>query len=109
MFHYDCEGNALVLRYSTAKKHGHKAYSIDKGLLGCVFRNRQPVKVDDIRKDWRYDDDRGDSVYHYMAVPVVSNDRTIGVIECLNHEPDSELRYPFPESAITLLKSVALR
>lgn len=57
-------------------------------LAGWVVQNRQPVIVNDVQKDRRHDESVDEktrfSTSSLMGIPLVTKDKTIGVLEVLN-------------------------
>lgn len=62
--------------------------SIDEGIIGAAARSRQPVLVGDVRKDERYLPVPGaDDIRSELALPIVSGDRLLGVLNIETREP----------------------
>jgi sigma-B regulation protein RsbU (phosphoserine phosphatase) len=77
LVHGDVEGKLQGYRISK-----------DMGIAGWVATNREPLIVNDARKDWRFSP-HVDEAFNFLTrsilcVPMVARDRVIGVIEVLN-------------------------
>lgn len=81
--------------------------SIDKGIAGWVAREATPVVVRDVRDDPRFapefDAETGFSTRNIVAVPLVSKERLLGVIELINLLDDTE----FGDRELELLRTLA--
>lgn len=80
---------------------------IDKGIAGWVAREVTPVVVRDVRSDPRFapefDAETGFSTRNIVAVPLVSKERLLGVIELINLLDDTE----FGDRELELLRTLA--
>lgn len=78
-----------------------------EGVAGWVAENRTPAVIEDVRSDTRFssrvDETFGFQTRSLAAVPLVEEDRVLGVIEAVNKEFDR----PFSEKDRDLLQIVA--
>ena len=77
----------IVVGGSATRLHG-TWMSIDRGIAGWVAREATPVIARDVKSDSRFaaefDGETGFETRSIVAVPLVSKDRVLGVIELLN-------------------------
>jgi phosphoserine phosphatase RsbU/P len=65
----------------------HWRFGMGQGIVGTVAQTRRPLRVGDVRKDPRFIL-AGVPVRSELAVPLLSQDRTVGVLEVGSFEPD---------------------
>jgi putative methionine-R-sulfoxide reductase with GAF domain len=72
-----------------------------QGIVGHVMQTRQPLLVNDTRKDDRY---RVDDVYRLseVCVPIIHNDELLGIVDSEHHIPNY-----FSERDIKILTTIA--
>jgi sigma-B regulation protein RsbU (phosphoserine phosphatase) len=84
----DPTGTKLIPRFSfsDSKVITKPALTIDRGLIGCAARMRQPVVVGDVQADPRYikfhEETRSE-----LSVPLIVKDKLIGVLDIENATP----------------------
>ncbi len=85
------EGNELVFRLALGKKAAEiKPFRIplDQGIAGWVVQNAQGIYSNDVHNDPRFyampDNEIGFVTQALMAVPLIVNERAIGVVEVIN-------------------------
>ena len=82
------------------------AVSVDLGLSGFVFETCEPVLVDDVRNEPRYegklDSEFGTKTRSLIAVPIRRGGKSGGLIEALREEPR-----PFTASDLEFIMAVA--
>jgi len=70
-----------------------KRFPADTGVAGWVLVTRQPLVVDDLTKDTRFARDAAESTGYVprglMAVPLLEEDRALGVLEVLDRPEES--------------------
>src|SRR3954471_16719276 len=80
-----------------------KRFPADTGVAGWVLVTRQPLVVDDLTKDTRFSRDAAESTGYVprglMAVPLLVDDRVLGVLEVLDR-PEVD---PFTLAEMNLL------
>jgi len=114
-FLYDSRRAAFVLKGSVGElsnKIGEISYQMGEGLTGWVCENRQPVLLKHPHKDPRW---RGrhlefpsDQIASFLAVPVVSRGKTIGVLRAIRRTTDNPLLdNTFTETDMKVLLAIA--
>ena len=105
----DEEGGDLVFRVAVGEAADDMIglhMPLDQGIVGWVARSGEPLMVPETHVDERFysgvDDKTGFYTRAILAVPIKTNDRTIGVIEVLNPAVGG-----FDEDAQRILLSVA--
>lgn len=83
-----------------------KHIALDSGVAGWIARNRQPVRLNDAQADPRFydaiDTITAVKTRSLLAVPLITKDRFIGVIEVIN-----KLNGVFDEHDLELLQALA--
>lgn len=105
------ETNELVFEKTSGKKGtGRKIkkmrLKLGEGIAGWVAQEKIPVVVPDVTKDPRFSS-RVDQEIHYqtrslLSVPILSNDRVLGVIEVVNKTTNE----PFTKEDLQLLLKI---
>ncbi|MBW8011330.1 MAG: SpoIIE family protein phosphatase [Chloroflexi bacterium] len=102
------DGDELVFQIAIGEKSEEiKPFRLprDQGIAGWVVENAQGLIVNDVRKDARFyadaDAETGFITQDLMAAPLISNERTIGVIEVSN-KPGG-----FTDADLDLLTTIA--
>jgi signal transduction histidine kinase len=114
-FLYDLRRAAFVLKGSVGElsgKIGEISYQMGEGLTGWVCEHRQPVLLARPHKDPRW---RGrhlefpsDQIASFLAVPVVSRGKTIGVLRAIRRTTDNPLLdNTFTETDMKVLMAIA--
>ncbi len=94
-----------------------KRVTAGKGLVGEVARSGQPVIVNDVPNDPRWAGELGKGNFHtqtVLAVPLITQDRVIGVLELLNKRSgiftpdDAELLTTFAGQAAVAIENARL-
>ena len=88
---HDAQGRRLVFSASRTFEHGlidGVRISVERGIVGWVARNRQPVRLDDATADARHDPTlarRTGLVPHGMiCVPLLHRGRLLGIVQVIN-------------------------
>lgn len=96
---YDREEDELVfaaVRGAREKELLHYRIPADQGIAGWVGQHMRPVLVPDVRDDDRWsaavDQSVGFHTCSLMAVPLVIEDRLLGVMELVNSRAENEFR-----------------
>ncbi|HSQ19934.1 MAG TPA: GAF domain-containing protein, partial [Blastocatellia bacterium] len=76
---------------------------VGQGVTGIAAQSRQPVLIDDVRKDPRYIEGVP-NVCSELAIPLITKNRVIGVIDIEAREPGA-----FTEEHLRILTLVASR
>jgi len=114
-FLYDSRKSAFVLTGSVGElrhKVGEISYQMGEGLTGWVCESRQPILLANPHSDPRW---RGrhlefpsDQIASFLAVPVVSRGKTIGVLRALRRTTDNPLLdNTFTETDLRVLQAIA--
>jgi len=114
------DGDALTFQVATGDSSAEiKPFRVPlgQGIAGWVVEHKQPVIVDDVQNDPRFfgtlDKKTGLTTKNLIAVPLVVNDRAIGVIEVFNKPggfsvADRELLDMFASSAAFAIENARL-
>lgn len=114
------DGDALTFQVATGQSSAQiKPFRVPlgQGIAGWVVEHKQPVIVDDVQNDPRFfgtlDKKTGFVTQNLIAVPLVVNDRAIGVIEVFNKSggftlADQELLATFASSAAFAIENARL-
>lgn len=114
------DGDALTFQVATGNSSAEiKPFRVPlgQGIAGWVVEHKQPVIVDDVQNDPRFfgtlDKKTGFVTQNLIAVPLVVNDRAIGVIEVFNKpggftSADQELLATFASSAAFAIENARL-
>ena len=114
------DGDALTFQVATGESSAEiKPFRVPlgQGIAGWVVERKQPVIVDDVQNDPRFfgilDKKTGFVTQNLIAVPLVVNDRAIGVIEVFNKpggftSADQELLATFASSAAFAIENARL-
>ncbi len=114
------DGDALTFQVATGESSAEiKPFRVPlgQGIAGWVVENKQPVIVEDVQNDPRFfgilDKKTGFSTQNLIAVPLVVNDRAIGVIEVFNKpggftSADQDLLATFASSAAFAIENARL-
>jgi sigma-B regulation protein RsbU (phosphoserine phosphatase) len=114
------DGDALTFQVATGNSSAEiKPFRVPlgQGIAGWVVEHKQPVIVDDVQNDPRFfgtlDKKTGFVTQNLIAVPLVVNDRAIGVIEVFNKPggftaADQELLATFASSAAFAIENARL-
>jgi GAF domain-containing protein len=85
---------------------GHRI-PVDTGIAGWVVRHQEPVTANDVRQDERFsslvDQQTHFTTHSLLAVPLVSRNKMLGVIELVNKFSDK----PFDEQDVETLLLLA--
>jgi len=114
-FLYDSRRSAFILKGSVGElrnKVGELGYQMGEGLTGWVCENQQPVLLSHPHQDPRW---RGrhlefpsDQIASFLAVPVVSRSKTIGVLRAIRRTTDNPLLdNTFTEADMQVLMAIA--
>ena len=80
---------ALALKYNE-KAEGHGTLALGEGLCGTAAMERRPVRVSEVAKDPRYVRcDLGAGVQSELVVPLIAQDRVLGVLDLESLRPDA--------------------
>lgn len=114
------DGDALTFQVATGESSAEiKPFRVPlgRGIAGWVVEHKQPVIVDDVQNDPRFfgilDKKTGFSTQNLIAVPLVVNDRAIGVIEVFNKPggftpADQDILATFASSAAFAIENARL-
>lgn len=114
------DGDALTFQVATGNSSAQiKPFRVPlgQGIAGWVVEHKQPVIVDDAQNDPRFfgtlDKKTGFITQNLIAVPLVVNDRAIGVIEVFNKQggftsADQELLATFASNAAFAIENARL-
>lgn len=114
------DGDALTFQVATGNSSAEiKPFRVPlgQGIAGWVVERKQPVIVDDVQNDPRFfgtlDKKTGFITQNLIAVPLVVNDRAIGVIEVFNKPggftpADQDLLATFATSAAFAIENARL-
>ncbi len=114
------DGDALTFQVATGQSSAQiKPFRVPlgQGIAGWVVEHKQPVMVDDVQNDPRFfgtlDKKTGFVTRNLIAVPLIVNDRAIGVIEVFNKSggfslADQELLATFASSAAFAIENARL-
>lgn len=114
------DGDALTFQVATGQSSAYiKPFRVPlgQGIAGWVVEHKQPVIVDDVQNDPRFfgtlDKKTGFVTQNLIAVPLVVNDRAIGVIEVFNKphgftSADQDLLATFASSAAFAIENARL-
>ena len=93
----------VLVRGTLAERLINYRIPADEGIAGWVIQNRTPALVHDVRHDNRFsqtiDEEFKFRTQSIIAVPVIGNHKTFGVMEALNQPADE----PFSDSDLGLL------
>ncbi|HZR94421.1 MAG TPA: GAF domain-containing protein [Gaiellaceae bacterium] len=96
VFLLDEETEELVFEAVAGEGAGElvgKRFPADTGVAGWVLVTRQPLVVDDLTKDTRFSREAAESTGYVprglMAVPLLDDEQTLGVLEVLDRPEDS--------------------
>jgi GAF domain-containing protein len=110
IFLFDETTNELVFEAVAGEGSGWlvgRRYPSDTGIAGWVLTTRQPVVLEDVRRDPRFAREMAESTgyvpHALMAVPLIHGERTLGVLEVLDRPPDN----PFTFAEMGLLSLFA--
>jgi sigma-B regulation protein RsbU (phosphoserine phosphatase) len=94
--------HAFSIKYDE-RVHGHQTLALGEGLCGTAALERKTIRVSDVSTDPRYIRcELGVGVKSELVVPLVVQDRVLGVLDLENLEPDS-----FSESHEQMLSTLA--
>ncbi|MFH1487397.1 MAG: ATP-binding protein [Pseudomonadota bacterium] len=110
IYEIDEEKNELFIRIARGeKKEPVKGLTlkVGEGIAGFVFQNGQPLVIQDVRKDKRFND-KFDKITGYktrsmICVPLILRGTAVGVIQVLNKKS----REPFSNADLQLLVAMA--
>lgn len=114
------DGDALTFQVATGQSSAQiKPFRVPlgQGIAGWVVEHKQPVIVDDVQNDPRFfgtlDKKTGFVTQNLIAVPLVVNERAIGVIEVFNKPggftpADQDLLATFASSAAFAIENARL-
>lgn len=81
------------VRGEKSKELTGKRMPMNEGVVGWVIENKEPVTVEDPYKDERFfkdiDRDTGFKTKNILAVPLMSKNKILGVIEAINKEDEN--------------------
>src|SRR5579862_91155 len=73
-----------------------KRFPASTGVAGCVLTTRQPLVIDDLTSDTRFSREAAESTGYVpksmMAVPLLVEERALGVLSVLDRPPETKLR-----------------
>ena len=79
-----------------------------KGIAGAAVKHREPLVINHVRYDPRFsaeiDERFGTQSHKILAVPMIANNRVIGVLELINKRDGSD----FTSSDVTIISLLAL-
>jgi len=114
------DGDQLVFKVVRGEKAGHllgMSVPVGKGITGWVAENGRPLRIQDVRKDERFNPDidatTGFVTRSILCVPLMTKSGVIGVLELLNRrgghpyrERDEEITvYLAEQAAISIIKT----
>jgi len=108
---YGLDGNKKKFFEQKAKELENVTLALDQGIVGKVIKTGEPVFLANVREDANFSDQidktTGFTTISMIAVPLKSNDATIGCIQVLNKCPDSKHVTQFTEEDVSLMAEVA--
>lgn len=116
----DEPANRLFFKTSTgskAKDLGQFSLKIGEGIAGFVASSREPLLVNDVNKDPRFQKEISETIdfptKSILCVPLIIQDRIIGVIEVINKkggftESDSQLLLTITQQAALAVENARL-
>jgi len=115
----DEETNELVFRVASAEPElvGHRMPS-DRGIAGHALQQDKAVVISDASKDERFyrdvDEAIGSATENLIAVPLLANNKTLGVVEVMNKKQgsftadDEELAVALASLAAVAIENAAM-
>ncbi|NMF60905.1 adenylate/guanylate cyclase domain-containing protein [Pseudanabaena yagii] len=79
----------IIAAKGTAERIGSLKFAVDKGIAGYVFTTGKPELVNDATKDPRYIIVNENHSYALICAPILTKDRSLGVVNISNSEPIS--------------------
>jgi GAF domain-containing protein len=99
VFLLDEEADELVFEAVSGEGEGEllgMRFPAGNGIAGWVLTTRQPLVVDDLRSDTRWSRSQAESTGYVpksmMAVPLLVEERALGVLEVLDRPPESRVK-----------------
>ncbi len=99
VFLLDEEAEELVVEAVAGEGAGEllgMRFPAGTGVAGWVLTTRQPLVIDDLTSDARFSREAAESTGYVpknmMAVPLLVDERALGVLEVLDRPPDSRVR-----------------
>lgn len=96
IFLYDDVSDSFVLRASVGGLHdriGQAGYQLGEGVTGSVCASGRPVRLDQPQNDARwlgkFVEFPNDEIAAFLAVPIISRGRTLGVIRALRRKTEN--------------------